>query len=66
MSPWKASPWPLDVPKSFLMVITVAKKLEDTMRPVFELVFDPSAMENVDHDAVLLLSSPDSTQHVYI
>ena len=60
MSPWKASPWPLDVPKSFLMVITVAKKLEDTMQLVFELVFDPSAMENVDHDAVLLLSSPEA------
>ena len=28
--------------------------------PVFELVFDPSSMENVDHDAVLLLSSPEA------
>ena len=39
------------------MVITVAKKLEDTMQLVFELVFDPPVMENVDHDEVLLLSS---------
>ena len=36
------------------MVITVTKKNEDTMHPVFELVFDPSSMEN---DAICLLSS---------
>ena len=39
------------------MAITVAKKLEYTLQPVFELVFGPSAMKNVNHDAVSLLSS---------
>ena len=46
-----------DVAKEFLVAITVAKKLEDTMQLVFELVFDPTAMKIVDHDAVSLLSS---------
>ena len=40
------------------MVITVSKKLEDTTQLVFELVFDPSAMESVDHDAAFVKSTP--------
>ena len=36
--PWNASPWklPVDVPKSFLEVFTVAQKLKSTLQPVFE------------------------------
>ena len=45
MSPWNASPWKLlvDVPKSFLEVVNVAQKLENTLQPFFGLTFHASA-----------------------
>ena len=68
MSPWSASPWkrPVDVLKSFLMVCTVAKKLEDTMQPVFELGFRPicHGERRQRYGFVTLVTG--STQHVYI
>ena len=40
-----------------LEAVKVAQKHEDTVQPVLGLIFDPSAMKNVDHDAVSMLSS---------
>ena len=42
------------------------EEVEDRMQPVFELVFDPSSMDNVDHDAVFVTLVTGSTQCVYI
>ena len=63
MSPWNASPWklPVDVPKSFLDVINVAQKLENTMQPVFGLV-----STHIDHEVLrpalcLRFASPPAT-----
>ena len=48
------------MPKSFLKAVNGAPKLEDTVQPVIGLGFDPSAMKDVDHDAVWILSLLDA------
>ena len=40
-----------------LEAVSVAQKLEDTVQPVIGLGFDTSAMKNVDHEGVWMLSS---------
>ena len=68
MSLWNASPWkrPIDAPKSFLMTVTVAKKLEDTMQTVFELGFRPTCHEERRPRCGFVTFVTGSTRHVYM